>query len=964
MKRLTWLVLIFAFVSQTQAVVPEPKSIWEFDPPDFSAATIGVPLELVGTVKPVAGINPGDGAVQIGEGSYYICTHGIAPNGGGTKVNEWTLLIDFSYPPSSLSDPPSGYNDLFQTNPTNVDDSDWTINSSGAVGIGAVGYSSTKGFTTKGNTWYRMVLVVDNGTRHDIYFDGVEIFKGNQQGVDGRFSLASTILLFCAGNNQDRDDAPINVSTVAFWDKPLTADEIAAIGRAGDNFFVRKGASKPVPSNGSDDVLVSADLSWTPGAYAATHNVYFGVSREEIAAANPATLVAKGLPLEVTTLDVGLLDYGQTYYWRVDGVGDAPDNEVFEGQVWSFTTESYGYPISGVTATASSAQAGMSAQNTVNGSGLNGLDQHSTDAMQMWMATDAKPHWIQFQFDEVYRLHEMWVWNSNQVVESFVGFGARNVTVEYSTDGQIWTTLNGVPEFARGTGLPTYTANTTVSFGGVQAKYVRLTINTTWGVTPQASLSEVRFFYIPVKAFAPQPVVDATGVSVETPLLWRSGRDAASHKVYWGTDQEAVAGGAVAAQTVTEPTFAPADLKFATRYFWKVDEVGAAETYPGDLWSFTTQSFASIDDMEGYTDNEGSRIYESWIDGLTNGLSGSTVGYMTAPFAERTIVYGGSQSMPLTYDNTKAPYYSEAERTFDTPQDWTAHGAGSVSLYFQGVTPGFKELPSGHILMNGLGADIWGTADQFRFAHKTLTGNGTIVARVNSVHNSNVWAKAGVMIRQSTNAGAVHSFMCITPGGASAGNGASFQRRPVADAASVNDNSAVLVAAPYWVKLERTGDNFSGFISPDGGAWTRIGAPVSIPMTGPVLIGLALCSHNAAVLTGADFSDIAFTGNVSGAWQIAEIGLAQREGNSPEALYLTVKDSAGKGKTGVNPDAAASARMGWQQWLIPLTDLTSGDVKATAIKSLTIGVGNRAAPAPGGTGTIYIDDIGFGVPLP
>ncbi|HQG49658.1 MAG TPA: hypothetical protein PK373_11260, partial [Sedimentisphaerales bacterium] len=110
MKRLTWLVLIFTFVSQTQAVVPEPKSLWEFDPPDFSAATLGVPLELVGTVKPVAGINPGDGAVQIGEGSYYICTHGIAPNGGGTKVNEWTLLIDFSYPPSSLSDPPSGYN--------------------------------------------------------------------------------------------------------------------------------------------------------------------------------------------------------------------------------------------------------------------------------------------------------------------------------------------------------------------------------------------------------------------------------------------------------------------------------------------------------------------------------------------------------------------------------------------------------------------------------------------------------------------------------------------------------------------------------------------------------------------------------------------------------------------------------------------------------------------------------------
>jgi hypothetical protein len=963
MKRLM-LFLIAVLVSHVQASVPEPKGIWEFNPPDAGAATIGAPLELKGTVKPAVGINAADGAILIGEGSYYICTHGLAPNGGGAKVNEWTLLIDFSYPPSSRSDPPSGYNDLFQTNPTNADDADWTINSSGAVGIGAVGYSSTKGFTTNGNIWYRMVVVVDNGTRHDIYFDGVEIFKGNQQGVDGRFSLASTILLFCAGNNQDRDDAPINVSTVAFWDKPLTAEEIAAIGRAGDSFFVRKGASNPTPANGSEDVLIAADLAWTPGAYAATHNVYFGPSRDDVGAANPAALIAEGLALDVTTLDVGLLDYGQTYFWRVDGVNDTPDGAVYEGQVWSFTTETYGYPITGVTATASSSQFGMDPQNTVNGSGLNSLDEHSTEALQMWTSTDAKPHWIRFEFDAVYRLHEMWVWNSNQVIESFVGFGAKDVAIEYSTDGQTWQTLDGVSEFARASGLPTYTANTTVAFDGVQAKYVRLSINSNWGIAPQAGLSEVRFFYVPVKAFEPQPADDATGVSVETSLGWRAGRDAASHKVYLGTDSGAVADGAVPAETVTDPAFAPADLKFATTYSWKVDEVGASETYAGDLWSFTTQDFAPIDDMEGYTDDEGSRIYEAWIDGITTQASGSTVGYMKAPFAERAIVHGGSQSMPLAYNNAASPYYSEAELAFDTPQNWIAHGANSVSLYFQGVTPAFKETGSGHTLMNGIGADIWGTADQFRFAHKTLTGNGAIVARVNSVYNSNVWAKAGVMIRQSTNAGSVHAFTCITPGGAGGGNGGSFQRRPVVDAASVNDNSATLVAAPYWVRLERTGDSFSSFISPDGVAWTQLGTPVSIPMTGPVLIGLALCSHSATALTGADFSDVTTTGNVAGAWQIAEIGVTQQEGNSPEALYLTVKDSAGRTKTIVNPDATASARMGWQQWLIPLSDLTSGGLKATAVDSIVIGVGNRTSPSAGGTGTIYVDDIGFGVPLP
>ncbi|MHC4629620.1 MAG: PKD domain-containing protein, partial [Planctomycetota bacterium] len=216
---------------------PDPKGTWEFNAPDTTGATVGAPLEIVGFAQVVPGVNAQDNAISIGEGSYYICSHGIAPNGGGAKVNEWTLLIDFSYPLSSLSDPPNGYNDLFQIDPTNTDDADWTINSSGAIGIGAVGYSDAFGYTTGPNTWYRMVVVVDNGVRHDLYVDGVEILKGNQQGIDGRFSLADELLLFAAGNSQDGDDARIFVSTVAIWDVPLSANEILTLGGAGESVF-------------------------------------------------------------------------------------------------------------------------------------------------------------------------------------------------------------------------------------------------------------------------------------------------------------------------------------------------------------------------------------------------------------------------------------------------------------------------------------------------------------------------------------------------------------------------------------------------------------------------------------------------------------------------------------------------------------------------------------------------------
>lgn len=235
MERFTVLLAVLSFALSVQAGLPDPTGLWEFNGPDPNVTTIGNALELVGTVVPALGVTATDGAVTIGEGSYYICAHGIAPNGGGAKVNEYTLLIDFSYPASSLSDPPAGYNDLIQTDPTNVDDSDWTINSSGAVGIGAVGYTSDVGFFTQPETWYRMVLVVDNGLRHDVYFDGVEIFKGNEQGIDGRFSLAETLLLFCAGYEQDGDDAPINVSTVAIWDTPLESHEVLTLGVAGES---------------------------------------------------------------------------------------------------------------------------------------------------------------------------------------------------------------------------------------------------------------------------------------------------------------------------------------------------------------------------------------------------------------------------------------------------------------------------------------------------------------------------------------------------------------------------------------------------------------------------------------------------------------------------------------------------------------------------------------------------------
>ena len=120
----------------------------------------------------------------------------------------------------------------------------------------------------------------------------------------------------------------------------------------------------------------------------------------------------------------GRLDFGQTYYWRIDEVSAPPDSAVFKGDVWSFTVEPYSYVMKNIIATASSSnRADEGPENTINGSGLDETDQHSTEEMEMWLsAAEPAGAWIQYEFDKVYKLHEMWVWNYNVAFESVLGF--------------------------------------------------------------------------------------------------------------------------------------------------------------------------------------------------------------------------------------------------------------------------------------------------------------------------------------------------------------------------------------------------------------------------------------------------------------------------------------------------------------------------------------------------------------
>jgi len=321
--------------------------------------------------------------------------------------------------------------------------------------------------------------------------------------------MEAPILLIVDFNADDKVDAKDLDTLMADWGKSNSVCDIGpypwgdGVVDEQDLKVLMKSLVTPGPK--TSGVPRDVILSWARPSSVKYCDVYLGTSLDAVRDANRDDTkdVMVSYAETATTFDPeGLLDCSTTYYWRVDLVRTGAAPAIYKGPVLSFTTEAYAYPIKNVTATASGSQPDTGPGKTVDGSGLDKNDGHSTEGADMWLSAGTPPHWIQYEFDKIYALHELWVWNSNSTFEPSNGLGAKTVKIEYSTDGTKWTPLSSVPEFARAPGQPGYLHNTTVSFGGVSAQYVKLAIEKNWGSASQTSLSEVRFFYIPEKSTA------------------------------------------------------------------------------------------------------------------------------------------------------------------------------------------------------------------------------------------------------------------------------------------------------------------------------------------------------------------------------------------------------------------------------------------------------------------------------
>ncbi len=441
-------------------------------------------------------------------------------------------------------------------------------------------------------------------------------------------------------------------------------------------------AHKPRPGNGIKFVVPDVTLTWDAGFGSKLHHVYFGEIGADVEAGTGGTY--KG-PSVNASFAPGKLDREKTYYWRVDEFDGIATNK---GDLWSFTIARDG--------------GGLKAEyfnnRTLDGEPVVTIEepqidfnwgsgdvpgQNSPDPSvnvdnfsARWSAeleadvTDA--YIFQITANNGFRL-----WLDDKLIIDFWNNGTTNTRRSDPVDLVGGNTYSIRMEYNEGTG--TAIAQLFWECGSRDLEII-----------PQAAFS------LPRKAATPSPANGAAGVPMEIVLTWSPGDLAASHEVYFGTDANAVSSATAAspqykgAKALGQESYDPGKLAWATAYYWRVDEINTqnpASPWVGSLWSFTTADFLLVDDFESYNDIDppdaaSNRIFDNWIDGFGTTNNGALVGNDLPPYAERTIVHGGTQSMPYFYDNSNKT--SEATLTLVNPRDWTAESVTKLSLWFSG----------------------------------------------------------------------------------------------------------------------------------------------------------------------------------------------------------------------------------------------------------------------------------------
>ena len=533
------------------------------------------------------------------------------------------------------------------------------------------------------DTWVNLSWVPGAlAVSHDVYF-GVN-YDDVDAGTGGTFQGNQPSNFLVAGFPGFACPEGLVPGTTYYWrvDEVNQADPNSPWRGDVWNFMVPpKTAYNPVPADRAKFIDPNVVLAWTNGYGAKLHTVYFGDNFDDV---NNAV---DGPSQGTKTYTPGTLEPDKTYYWRVDEY-DAAQTHV--GDVWHFTTAGAGGGVRG------DYFKGMNFDSHV----LSRIDQQikfawGEGAPDLIVGVDNfSVRWtgeIEAAFTETYTFYT----NSDDGIRLWVdGWQLINNWTGHSTTenrGRIdlvaGQTYGFVLEYYEDLG------SAVVELGWESPR-------TSKQLIPQAALS------LPLKARDSKPANGAVNVRQTVILKWGAGEAAASHRVYFGTDE-----GAVKYAYTDSPeykgtmdagseSYEPGKLEWGTQYFWRVDEVNNLSPdspWVGSIWSFTTADYLVIDDFEDYDASE-NQIWYTWLDGLGYGVEGtepysagngtsSAVGNEnSASYTEETNVHGGRQAMPLFYNNDQqfSAMYSEVEMTLVYPRDWTENGVGILTIWFRG----------------------------------------------------------------------------------------------------------------------------------------------------------------------------------------------------------------------------------------------------------------------------------------
>ncbi|MBN2316426.1 MAG: hypothetical protein JXM79_21040 [Sedimentisphaerales bacterium] len=432
-----------------------------------------------------------------------------------------------------------------------------------------------------------------------------------------------------------------------------------------------KKAWRPDPPNGAKFIDTDTDLSWMPGWGAKLHTVYFGDNFDEV---NDAT---GGVAQIGTTYTLDTLEMGKTYYWRVDEFDAATTHK---GDVWSFTTTTGGGGILGeyfgnTTLSGEPVLTRIESQINFNwGDGTPDPVLSNNSWSARWTSD------LNVLFPDTYTFSvnseggtRLWI-NGELVIDVWVSWVAtRYASQPISLDSGIHSLRLEFADFDRAAQQQLYWSAPSVPEE----------------IIPAGPLQP------PFKARRPSPPDGGVNVRQAPTLSWVSGYQAASHQVYFGTDADAVANATTESpeykgvKDLGDEMLDPGQLEPGAMYYWRVDEVNDLNSdspWVGSVWSFTTANFLIVDDFETYTDNdaEGQAIWQTWVDGFGVADNGAVVGYLLPPYAERAIIHGGLQSMPLFYDNTQGVLNSEATLALGG-MDLTQGGGTTLKVWYRGV---------------------------------------------------------------------------------------------------------------------------------------------------------------------------------------------------------------------------------------------------------------------------------------